>query len=136
MRGVFAGALKRLGWNRKGSVASLRGSDAQLTISFQRSQYDSVFFVNLGIWLLALGDAVEFPKHSQCHLQFRLERLFPELSSLLKPEDVDLAALEEQLLRHGADLQRLTDLNYLRELYASGGLSDGLIRKEAREILT
>ena len=128
-------ALKRLGWSLKGAKAAYSGRDARLAISFQRSRFDSLDFVNLGIWLFALGEGRDFPKHEECHLQFRLERLFPRLPPLLGDEPPDVEALERAIAEMDGDLVRLTELDHLRELYRAGRLSKGLIRKEARELL-
>lgn len=135
IRGAIFSALKQLGWAKKSGVSAIRGIDALLAVSFQKSQYESLYFVNIGIWLLALGEPVDFPKQNQCHLQFRIERLLPELSSLLEPGNENLDELEKKILSLGTRLKDLTELNHIRELYKAGSLSNGLIRKEARELL-
>jgi len=134
-RTAILSALRKLGWACKGGVAATRGSDALVAVSFQKSQYDSLHFVNIGIWFLALGEPGNLPKHDRCHLQFRMERLFPELSGLLEPGG-NLGLLEKKVLDEGARLKRLTELAHLRELHASGALAGGLITKEARALLS
>lgn len=81
---LSAGAVKRSGaWYR-------RGDDVVTVLELQKSQYGPKYYLNIGLWLLSLGD-VPYPKPVQCHAQTRLEVQVPQV---LRPELEKLMDLE------------------------------------------
>jgi len=49
--------LQPAGFDRKGQSWYLAGADAIVVFNLQKSDYDEVYYVNLGFWLKQLGDA-------------------------------------------------------------------------------
>jgi hypothetical protein len=45
-------------------------------VNLQRSSWSPLYYLNVGLWLLALGDN-DHPKEHQCHVRARLEDLLP-----------------------------------------------------------
>ena len=93
------------------------------------------------IWLLVLGEA-EFPKDTDCHLQYRIERVvedFPEWTDrgegVIKTTE-ELEAMRTTVIAKEPELRSFASLEELKKK-AEAGLLDrrGLIFKEAREIL-
>lgn len=139
---IVLGALADEGWSRRGKAAFFRGEDAIINVNVQKSAFDQQRFINLGIWLLALGDA-DYPSHSECHLQFRLERVFDGLArdvaiatDASRSDSSGLEDLKTALERVEPDLRKLANIDELRRLASEGLLTKGLVRKEARALLS
>ncbi|PZS07781.1 MAG: hypothetical protein DLM55_09900 [Acidimicrobiales bacterium] len=43
-------------------------------LQLQKSQYGLRYYINVALWLLALGEA-QFPKERTCHVRSRLSRV-------------------------------------------------------------
>lgn len=124
-------ALRDAGWTTRGKSAWLVCSGAVINVDMQKSKYDDTVFVNVGLALHELGHD-DYPKYTDCHLQFRVERLlqgFPDA-------DTDVEMLHDEVRRREPDLRKLGEIAELRALSSRGYLSGGLIRKEARACLT
>lgn len=74
--------LKSAGFKKKSSSWYLDGQDTIVVVNLQRSNWSRCYYVNIGIWLKALLE-VTFPKHYQCHIDLRLDELFPSDSGLI-----------------------------------------------------
>jgi len=62
----------------KHSGSWYRTSDHVITVlNLQKSQYSLSYYVNVGWWLRALGDA-KFPKEQELHVRIRLDALLPD----------------------------------------------------------
>ena len=125
------GVLQKSGWSRRGKTAWMRCPDADVVVELQKSNYDQTVFVNVGVALHCLG-SVEPPKYTDCHLQFRAERLIDGF-----PIDLgkDIEVLRAEVQAKESTLRSLGDLRTLQKMAATGELTGGLVRKEAREIL-
>jgi hypothetical protein len=135
---VFAGA----GFARKGQSWFLPGKDATVVVNLQKSDFAEKFYVNVGIWLMALGES-EFPKENHCQIQVRLGSLFAEHVSLIdkactlefaEQSDIDelLTILRERLVPFCRLSLTLEGLRQNAEAKLFGG---ALIFKQARELL-
>jgi len=101
---IFDEFGKIAGCSKKSGSWYMRGPETIVVLNIQKSQYGHQYFVNLAIWLRALGDA-DAPKENNCHIRTRLTRLVPtdleeRLTALLDLDrDLDEVTREEELLR-------------------------------------
>ncbi len=140
-RGVET-AFTSVGFEKAGGLMRRSTSDVAVMIGFEKGFGDQ-WFINVGFWLKTLG-IPELNRIEMSHMNFRLDRLFPELREMI----LTAGALEDESQRnsylnlieaiHGAIGNRLIELDSeaaLRAAFEAGHLADGLIRKEAREVL-
>jgi len=135
--------LKPFGFKRKGSTWYLQKEEVIGVLNVQKSNYDSTFFLNIGFWLLQLGE-VQNPKEEQCHVRSRASELWPDGDpsiGVLLCEDGHFSSEEERinaiqlfirekivpLIVNGANLSGLTELLVKKEGF--------LIRYAARQQL-
>lgn len=128
---------------RKGQSWYLNGRDAIVVLNLQKSDWANKYFINVGIWLRALGES-EYPDENDCHLSHRLERLFPEKQKLIS-EGASLEHDNLQLLQSLSQfietevvpfLQECTDNSNLRKFMISGRFKSGFVMKDARMYLS
>lgn len=94
VQATFDSFMKSAGFSKK-SGSWYRVSDEVITVvELQKSQYGLQYYVNVALWLRALGEA-NAPKEQACHVRTRLSRLVGSaedwLSSLL---DLDAGVLD------------------------------------------
>ena len=66
------------GFKRVAKNLRFDGSAASILVGLQKLEFDKQYFINVGIWLRALGEEVP-QKVEHAHMFYRLERLFPRL---------------------------------------------------------
>lgn len=101
--GTLAKAISKglgpAGFKRSGLTWRLRGEEVIAVVNLQKSRFGNDYFLNLGFWLVELGDAAS-PKEEQCHIRARAERVWsksvPSLSDAL---DSDCAMTDEDRVR-------------------------------------
>lgn len=131
------------GMSRKAGAWYLRQAESIGVVQVQKSQYGDQYYVNLGLWLLALGEETS-PRPSKCHVTTRLcefgedEDRMRALLDLRTPiSDSDRAAELGAALR--AVLPALRDAATLDGLRASPAAREfvelSLVRGEAMELL-
>ena len=139
---AFSAPLEKAGFTKKGQTWYLDGRDTIVVVNLQKSNYSEDYYVNVGIWLKALGDA-SFPQVEYCQLNYRMENLFPDQLTLIR-QGCSLAYSDAELLTGLSDFlaekfipfaQSCTDDHHIRELFAQGDLKRGLIFMEARKYL-
>lgn len=136
LAGAFA-TLRDNGFKKKGLVWCSRSDETVFSFELQTSAHHNRYFVNIGVWLLSLGEASHLPPN-RCHVYGRIgdrevetaldfdsapttdRRLILEgfKSSVLLPIAAECAT------QHGA-----------AELLKSGTLRVPMVRPEARPIL-
>jgi hypothetical protein len=138
---IVLGTLKGMGWRKRRKTVFFRSGDAILNLNLQKYTWNETIFVNFGIWLLVLGEA-EFPKDTDCHLQYRIERVvedFPEWTDYgdgVTKTAAELEYMKDTVIAKEPELRSFANLEELRKKAAAGLLDRrGLIFKEAREIL-
>lgn len=95
------------GFRRKASTWYSDKEQTILLVNLQRSRWGPQYYVNLAVWVKALGPAA-LPKEADCHIRCRLGALVPEemettVSALLDLEnglgDIDRKTAVAALLR-------------------------------------
>ena len=130
------------GFLRKGKAWVREGKDSTLVLDLQKSDYDDKYYINFGIWLNRFGVPEQLAAY-RCHLNIRLDALFPE----------DVRTIEEggRVDAHSNDaLDKLVDLiqtkflplsgdcldeTRLRQLLAAGRFQRGLVLAIAKDAL-
>ena len=141
----LAAFCKGEGMARRSSSWYRRTSDEVIQVlNLQRSQFSPRYYVNLGFWLLGLGDN-EFPKEFECHVRIRLDAFLRErgdaLTGLLDldapvPESERRAQLHAILMTSiQAVLAEGVVLSGLRHLHMKGRVRGEAIRGTALPLL-
>jgi hypothetical protein len=74
IKDTFAASLQAAGFKKKGDSWCRHTDDAVLVANLQKSNFGEQYYVNLAVWLKALGTAT-CPKEHQCHLRIRATSL-------------------------------------------------------------
>ena len=133
------------GYARKASSWYRRSAETILVVNLQRSQYGPSYYVNVALWLLALGPG-EAPKEHDCHVRTRLDDLVPRdcehrLTALLDLESPidDVARREELLALLNSTLLPLADasatLEGLRSVDGERLINASLVEGDAQRLL-
>jgi hypothetical protein len=141
---TIATVLKTVGFVKRGRQSwYFHGTDSVIVFNLQKSNWDEMYYINIGIWLNALGKSL-FPLHNQCHLYYRVENLFPKQRELI----VNSCSLEKSNIKHlnnlstfiesqlAPFLQECTNEKSLKELFSQGDLENGLVNLVARQYLS
>lgn len=141
LRLLIDGVLKPLGFVRSSSTWHLDTPDAVGVINLQRSMWGASYYINVGIYVKALGTLTQ-PKEYDCHYRGSIENflLIPGFKGELRFDDdtIDLgeaeAAVITGMIRAIAPIVRtLTLIDSLRFFALSNPLL--IWRKELRELL-
>lgn len=73
---VFREWAKENGFRRKGTTLYRDQQETIAVIKLQGSRYGGRYFLNVALWLKAVGEATE-PKEHHCHMRTRLSYLRP-----------------------------------------------------------
>jgi hypothetical protein len=84
-------SLPSEGFKRKGSDWYLDTKESIVVVNLQKSNYGQQYYINIGIWLKALGDS-RYPPEHKCHVTIRAGDLSEEFSEEFssKPSLLDL----------------------------------------------
>lgn len=140
---TISAPFEKEGFLKKGQSWYLEGKDAIIVTNFQKCDWGEYYFINIGIWLKAFGEA-SFPEYNHCPLSYRLESFFPQQRNLillgcsLEQDNTDkLFELSEFIeIQVIPFLRSLTDVTLLKKLMANGRLKNGLVRLDAKWFLS
>lgn len=140
----IATVLKTSGFTKKGRLSwYLQGKDSIVVFNLQKSNWDETYYINIGIWLKVFGDAT-FPLHNHCHLDHRVESLFPKQRELI----ITSCSFEKSSIEHlnnltifienqlAPFLKECTNEDKLKELFSQGTLDHGLVTVAAKQYLS
>jgi hypothetical protein len=139
---ALAQPLEEAGFIKKGQSWYLDGKDTIVVTNLEKCDWNETYFINIGIWMKTLGNA-DFPQYNHCHLYYRAESLFPEQRELILI-GCNLEKTNKEILAYLSMfvqvllvpfLRKCADEANLREYMRDGLLDDGLVRKEARQLL-
>lgn len=97
-----AALLKPLGFRKRRSTWHLLRPETVLVVNVQKSEFGPTCYVNLGVYLRALGPEKTPPEY-RCHIRTRLDRLPDAPSTLLASLDLESPLTPDQraaALRH------------------------------------
>ena len=145
-REAFAKPLKAAGFKKKRPTTWYRdGAETICVVNLQKSPYGNEFYVNIGLWLKALGDN-DKPVEYHCHIRTRWEELIPEdefkIKRLLDLEDMSMFD-EDRVKEIPRLLQsyifpffaKVDTLKKIRAMYGTPTWPVGLVLIEARDFI-
>lgn len=107
---AFGKPLKDAGFKKKrADTWYFTSEDAISVLNLQKSDYGAKYYVNVAVWLKALGDA-EAPAEHHCHIRLRWKELIPE-------DEEELAALLDLESRSISDGERIGRIQHLLRTY-------------------
>ena len=140
---AIAGPFEQAKYVKKGQSWYLDGEDTIIVVNLQKSNYSEIYYMNIGIWLKAVG-IVLFPQENQCHLVFRVEELFPEDLTIIR-EGLSLEQANSQVLLDFVEFIKLELIPFLEdctkkyklvEFVTMGRIKSTFLRKEAQDYLS
>lgn len=143
---AFTSTMKSAGFSKNGDAWFSDTNEAILVVNLQKSNFGDQYYVNLAIWLKALGN-VRFPKEQHCHIRIRASALDPERQKywereVLNLEQRDIADEERfDLVRSFLEetalpfLATAGSLSELRRLALEGRLKSAAVLKSAQSLL-
>lgn len=84
---------REMGYTKKSGYWYRRQEETIAVIGLQRSQYSNAYYLNVALWLLALGEAVA-PKEHTCHVRTRADRLVANSDALTNALNLNERAIE------------------------------------------
>ncbi len=134
---ILAGILPNLGFvERKGQNWYRDLDDVLHVIGLQKSRLGESYYVNLGVWIKALG-ANTHPKYYACHIQQRLEMIAlhrDELDSALNEEDYWKMDSEERARVLKLELSN-AEFAFFREMVSAQAIRAYLLRPDSEKNL-
>lgn len=145
LQATFDDFAKAAGFTKKSGTWCRRQSETIAVLELQKSQCGAQYYVNVALWLLALGEA-NCPKEHTCHLRSRLDELLPEHEDQLKIVlNLDNRILTEEARRAKFEsilngqllalIDRSTTLDGVRELLSDSHLGLFLVTGSAQRVL-
>lgn len=134
--------LKNEGFVRKSDSWYRDAEDAILVCNLQKSQYGEQYYVNLAVWLKALGEAA-FPKENSCHIRVRLNALSPDdAKNLFDLERSEIADSDREqgvsrvFKQFGLPLfARCSSHRDLENLIESDEMKKAMVHRRVRELI-
>jgi len=132
VQSTFDQFAKGLGGRKKSGSWYIAGPDAVVVLNLQKSNYATYYYLNIGLWFMAVGPAKD-PKPTHCHLQARAETLV---------DDTERSRLEELLAvesdrsadEHQRDLLEALD-SQIRPCVEAGQTLAGLTSSAGERLL-
>ncbi len=141
----FADKLNPANFKLKSNAWYKENEENTIVVELQKSNYSESYFLNIAVWLKALGDN-QFPKERFCHIRMRADSYFTdsgaEIADTLDFSETELdseksASIDRLLLEKVLPLSdKLSSIEGLKELYKKGELGNVFLHKNARELLS
>jgi hypothetical protein len=142
---LFDDVLAPAGFRRRQSTWYKGNEDTITLVNLQKSQWGGQYYVNLGVYLRALGNATSPPEH-QAHIRTRLTSIGEAgtsgLNEALDLESTEITRVDRTNAITGTlatvavpFLAERSSVERLRELHADGQLGPVMTMKAALELL-
>ena len=118
--------LKAEGFRKHGATWRKTFPQTILVLNIQKSQWGPQFYINLGVYLSALGPNAKPPEH-RCHLRTRLSPLVAEGSPLVECLDFSTRASDEERSRVVRDAVVNYGLPWLHARSTEDGVREQLV---------
>lgn len=130
-------SLRDHGFDRRGLTWTRRSDETVFVFELQASNHGDFYYINIGIWLLALGQAQRL-SINRCHAYGRLgssevETALDFAESISVQRESTLSAFRDSVLVPLAE--NCTTVRGASEMLASGVLRIPIVRPEARDLL-
>ena len=138
-------ALSSVGFNRRGAQWLRESPDVVQSVELQKSQFGAQYYVNLGVWLKALGRIGRI-RDKDMHIRLRADALLNplELDAWVKVLDLDRSMARSDRAAQVASMIRRRVIPQLETWQAAvalrhalehGDLREAFVRAEARVAL-
>jgi hypothetical protein len=131
---------KEAGYTKKSGYWYRRQAESIAVVGLQRSQYARAYYLNVALWLLALGEAVA-PKEHTCHVRTRADRLALDTDAIaialsLEERVSDRSAVLEAALGRADELLRSCEtIDGCKTLPGRTLIERSLVRGPAQELI-
>ncbi|TFC22108.1 DUF4304 domain-containing protein [Cryobacterium sp. MDB1-18-2] len=129
---AFDEFAKTAGCSKKSGSWYRRSSETILVLNLQKSQNGLQYYVNVALWLRALGDE-ESPKENKCQIRTRLTRLLPADLEKRLTELLDLDSDLDQMSRKEGLLDLLRE--HLLPLMEASSSLEGLRSGDGQDLI-
>jgi hypothetical protein len=144
---IFTEQLSSLGFSKQSNDWVYNNEELIIVINLQKSSYEKLYFLNIGIWLNEISNTCKYPKENICHIRIRAERLFTSIPQALNPRelfDFNDAISEEKINSIAIFLKdylslainKMKSVDSLKKLYKEDSFSQAYLEKNARAILS
>ncbi|MDZ4865250.1 MAG: DUF4304 domain-containing protein [Gemmatimonadota bacterium] len=139
---AVAEAFKRASFAKKSDTWYREASEAVLLANLQKSQFGGQYFLNLAVWVKALGEA-KWPKEHQAHVRLRADSFMRSFPTELFDLEKSAGTLEKRQRRIEEVLSQevlplfltLGTSEGLGDALRGGRLAGALIHKGVRDLL-
>ena len=147
MRNVLTEIIDRIlfdrGFKKKSMTWFANNPEALLLVNLQKSRWSEQYYVNLAVWVKALGETKVPPKEHLCHVRRRLtsfgndqvdkalDLANPELSELERKQVIETQLVERAL----PFLDECGTLDGLTKLYRAGDLRKAMVHKNLKLLM-
>jgi hypothetical protein len=136
--------LVKQGFKRKSATWFVDKSEAIVVVNLQKSQWGEQYYVNLAVWVKALGETRLPPKEHLCHVRTRLTSLADDLlAQALDLTNEELSETErEQIVETqllAAAVPFLTEcgtVEGLARLYQAGKLGKAMVHRDLKQLMS
>ena len=142
LRRAVGEVLEASDFRKRGTLWYLGSADTTLVAELQKSRWGNQFYLNLAVWLNALGTNPGF-RERDYHIRTRLSGLAPDASDEVFNLDAPISdelrgGRVSELIRSTAlpFLRRCSTLSGVQSAHREGLLKRALVRQEARALLT
>lgn len=138
----FEDTLCKSGFAKKSGSWYIHYPETVGVVNLQKSQYGDTYYVNLGVWVNALGEA-QFPKENTCHIRIRLSALCDDTFERAMDSDSALSddqrkkVIEAALLKKAIPfLQSTSSLSKIKEGIENGRLGEAMVHVKVKKLLS
>jgi Domain of unknown function (DUF4304) len=139
LEAAIAPQLKAAGFRKRARTWWRQVGETIHVVNLQKSPFGERLYVNLGVYLAALGTE-SCPPHNRCHVQVRLERIadatrVTEISSAEATAAPSSALVEAVVLDGLGWLDGMSTKAGVRRYLDSGGSAKGLVFATVRQFV-
>jgi hypothetical protein len=141
----FSDNLRKSNFKVKSNAWYKSNEENIIVIELQKSNYNESYFLNIAVWLRALGEN-QFPKERICHIRMRADSYFldsgAEIADIFDFSETELdaeksASIDRLLSEKVLPLvEKLSSIEGLKELYKNGHFENVFLHKNARAFLS
>lgn len=143
---IFKKILSPIGFSYINKFFYNKNKEVTVSVNIQKSNYSDDHYINIGIWMNALGGETINPKIHMCHIMFRADSLLLnndlgiDVGKTLNFNEENIQDRINSLkdfsrLLFAPLISKFLSLELIAEAYKSGCLSNALLDADAREFL-
>ena len=131
---AIAPTLKKHGFKKKGATWHRFGRDVVQTLNVQGSQWCKAFYLNLGIYIRALGARID-PPEFECHVRIRGEKLLEDADHYHRLLDFEVDVPDEVRFREIFDFIEVHAIPWLEEFSETSRIAAAMSGRQGPRLL-